>query len=144
MNFLGWRGLVFFDPEEHPIRNRTLARIPDERREWKIILEIKLKKHTGDIGGCILAVIPGFAGYHPAEVYLSSSMVPKVGVWTRIEVSQENEDGRYFLALSVEGNRVGREEILRNGQLMLSDASIDLCPAGNLCGDVRRLIVLNY
>ena len=75
-------------------------------------------------------------------------MVPKVGVWTRIEVSQENEDGRYFLALSVEGNRVGREETLRNGLLVidrvLSDASIDLCPAGNLCGDVRRLVVLNY
>ena len=130
------------------MRRRTLARIPDLRREWKIILEIKLKKHTGDIGGCILAVIPGFAGYHPAEVYLSSSMVPKVGIWTRVEVSQQKEDGRYFLALSVEGNRVGREETLRNGLLVidrvLSDASIDLCPAGNLCGDVRRLVVLNY
>ena len=144
-----------------------MARIPDERREWKIILEIKLKKHIhfGDTEGCILAVVPGFAGYHPVEVQLrstsidlvqgvtrsvwcSSSMVPKVGVWTRIEVSQENEDGRYFLALSVEGNRVGREETLRNGLLVidrvLSDASIDLCPAGNLCGDVRRLVVLNY
>ena len=162
LNFLGWRGLVFFDPEEHPMMERTLARIPDFRREWKIILEIKLKKPTHF--GCILTVIPGFAGSHPVEVHListsivngidlfhgvmrpvsSSSMVPKVGVWTRIEVSQEKEDGRYFLALSVEGNRVRREELLRNGQLMLSDASIDLCPARNLCGDVRRLVVLNY
>ena len=166
-NFLGWRGLVFFDPEEHPIGTRTLARIPDLKREWKIILEIKLKKHThfGDTEGCILAVVPGFAGYHPVEVHLRStsidlvqvdlvqevtrsvlcsSMVPKVGIWTRIEVSQEKEDGRYFFALSVEGNRVGREETLRNGLLRLSDASIDLFPAGNLCGDFRRLVVLNY
>ena len=168
LNFLGWRGLVFFDPEEHPIRRRTLhpdlaPRIPDGRREWKIILEIKLKKHThfGDTEGCILAVVPGFAGYARVEVHLrstsidlvqevtrsvlcSSSKVPKVGIWTRIEVSQEKEDGRYFFALSVEGNRVGREETLRNGLLRLSDASIDLFPAGNFCGDFRRLVVLNY
>ena len=151
------------------MKKRTMARIPDLGLEWKVILEIKLKKHThfGDIGGnlfSILEVMPGFVNVN-VKVHLTStslglvhevirdqirsfhsidcSMVPKVGKWTRIEVSQQEEDGRHFLALSVEGNESGREEISGPDLFYFSHTWIDSCTEGALCGDVRRLVVLN-
>ena len=41
---------------------------------------------------------------------VESSQVPEVGKWTRIEISHEDRDGEYFLALSVGGQEVGKTE----------------------------------
>ena len=41
---------------------------------------------------------------------VESSQVPEVGKWTRIEISHEEKDGEYFLALSVGGQEVERTE----------------------------------
>ena len=153
------------------MKKRTMARIPDLGLEWKVILEIKKHTHFGDIGGNLFSIggfrggaMPGIVNVN-VKVHLTStslglvhevirdqnrslhsiecSTAPKVGKWTRIEVSQQEEDGRHFLALSVEGNESGREEISGPDLFYFSDTWIDLGTQGALCGDVRRLVVLN-
>ena len=42
---------------------------------------------------------------------LESKQPPKVGEWTRIEISQEEENGKCVLSFSVGGNEIGREEM---------------------------------
>ena len=41
---------------------------------------------------------------------LRSTELPKVGEWTRIEISHEEEDGKFFFVFSVGGTQMGREE----------------------------------
>ena len=42
---------------------------------------------------------------------LESKQPPKVGEWTRIEISQEEENGRCILSFSVGGKEIGREDM---------------------------------
>ena len=42
---------------------------------------------------------------------MESAQLPKVGEWTRIEISHEKTDDKFFLSLSVGGSEVGREEV---------------------------------
>ena len=46
-------------------------------------------------------------------MYFDSDQQPKVGEWTRIEVSmeEEEEDGKHFLSLSVGGKQALKEEV---------------------------------
>merc|ERR1711978_631605 len=41
---------------------------------------------------------------------LRSTELPKFGEWTRIEISHEEEAGKFFFVFSVGGTQMGREE----------------------------------
>ena len=76
-------------------------------------------------------------------VRLGSNQLPKVGEWTRIEISREEIDGKYFLALSVGGKEVGRKEVseqreLVNVKFVLGHYLREKCQLGF----IRRLVVL--
>ena len=68
---------------------------------------------------------------------------PAVGEWTRIEVSHEEEDGKFFLSLSVGDAEVVKEEVTDPDLRNLSGVKILF---GGLKvsqpGCVRRLVVL--
>ena len=71
---------------------------------------------------------------------MSSTQLPKVGEWTKLELSHEEVDGKYFLSFSVGGREVGRKEAgpdLRN----LTDVEIDV-GGSSQPGFIRRLVVL--
>ena len=44
-------------------------------------------------------------------MFLRSDQLPKLGEWTKIEISHEEENGRFFLSLTVGGMVVGREDV---------------------------------
>ena len=74
-------------------------------------------------------------------VDLESNQVPKLDEWSRIEISQlEEEGGNYFLSLSVGGKEVGRKdfELGRN----LTDVKIYNGWASQL-GFIRGLLVFD-
>ena len=77
--------------------------------------------------------------------FLQSNQLPEVGEWTRIEMSHEEEDGKYFLSLSLGGKEVGREEVsdplLRNlidAQVTIGHSKRELTQPGF----IRRLVIL--
>ena len=41
---------------------------------------------------------------------LESNQLPRIGEWTRIEVSHEEEDGEFFLSFAVEGRELEGKE----------------------------------
>ena len=71
---------------------------------------------------------------------LMSSQLPKIGEWTRFEVSHEEVEGKYFLSFSVGGREVGRREAdPDHGKL----TDVEIYFRGlSLPGFVRRLVVL--
>ena len=42
---------------------------------------------------------------------IESNELPEVGKWTRVEISHEKEDDKYFLYLAVGGKELGRKEV---------------------------------
>ena len=74
-----------------------------------------------------------------AESRVVSSQLPKVGEWTRIEVSHEEVGGRYFLSLSVGGREVGRTEA---GPDLRKLTDVKIVAGKRQPGFVRRLVIL--
>ena len=74
-----------------------------------------------------------------------SSQVPEVGQWTRIEISHEERDGKYFLALSVGGQEVEKTEAhpdfkkLADVQIIAGGTAREVIPQP---GFIRRLAVV--
>ena len=71
---------------------------------------------------------------------------PKLGEWTRIEISQEEKNGKCFLSFSVGGKEVGRREVDYPGEI--TDVKIcfgpwvnDVWPAQP--GFIKGLVVLD-
>ena len=42
--------------------------------------------------------------------FLESNQLPRIGEWTRMELSHEEEDGKFFLSFAVGGRELGRKE----------------------------------
>ena len=77
------------------------------------------------------------------RIRVESDQIAKVGEWTRIEMThEEEEDGKYFLFMSVEGKVVGKEEVsiprMELADVQVTSFSYDGIPSGIL----RRLVVL--
>ena len=75
---------------------------------------------------------------------VTSNKLPKIGEWTRIEMTHEEVDGRYFLSLSVGGKEWGREEVTNTELGSLTDVTV--CTGlGQYSqpGFIRRLVVLH-
>ena len=156
--------MVFFDIEEHQISTdrgaNMLAEIPKLGTQWKIILEFKPTSFQFQLGVstlCFGLVVEAGDPLHsgiiidlchiypypcptPAPSTMSSTQLPKVGEWTKLELSHEEVDGKYFLSFSVGGREVGRKEAgpdLRN----LTDVKISVGRRVQP-GFIRRLVVL--
>ena len=60
---------------------------------------------------------PGYEG-------LESNQPPKLGEWTRIEISHEEENGKWILSFSVGGKEVGRDEVDQSSSRDITDVKI--------------------
>ena len=139
--FVGWGNLAYFefDTEEYLITNsKTLATIPKLGAQWKIMHEFRPVEYpqdtiSGNIPGpvslwvivplqklvlaCISFPFPYIALQVPdpdaGKRVSKYQPLPQVGVWTRIEISceEDEEDGTFFVALSVGGKELGRMEV---------------------------------
>ena len=88
--------------------------------------------------GVVHCIMEGDNPTH-VESRVVSSQLPKVGEWTRIEISHKKVDGKYFLSLSVGGREVGRAEAGADLK-KLTDVVISI--GKRQPGFVRRLVVL--
>ena len=81
---------------------------------------------------------------NPSKSCVASTQPPEAGEWTRIEMSHEKVDGKYFLSLSVGGREVGRMEAdprlrhLTLVKVVIGGGKLEF----NLPCLVRRLVVL--
>ena len=168
MHFSGWGTLVYFDTEEYQIEpdEIPIATIPTLGPQWKIIHDFKPTEYSSELMlnpvSLLVEVAPHFI---PGIVFsctetshsialvnlngpgmdLESSQPPKLGEWTRIEMSLEEENGMAILAFSVGGQEVGREVLGEFEPDLLVDVKI---LAGTSHGPaqpgfIRRLIVLD-
>ena len=68
--------------------------------------------------------------------------VPKLGQWTRVEMTHEKVDEEFYLTLSLDGKEVARVEA-HPGLQRLTDVSITFNATGSDDqASIRRLIVL--
>ena len=76
-----------------------------------------------------------------ADMLLESSSLPKIGEWTRIEISHEEVEDKFYLGLTVGGALLGRREAHPKLQRM---KSVTATFGGDqaLCGFFRSLVVL--
>ena len=161
----GWGDLVFFDTREHELSQQKMsfAEIPKLAPQWKIIFEFKLKAQlmVDDIelricfGELFSSLITAFVNsgirldqiiwdddLHQASARnIKSNIKPKIGEWTKIEISHERLGDQYFLAFSVDGREVGRTEGLDPELRNLTDLEI-MTDGAETEGVIRRVIVL--
>ena len=154
--FTGWGVLVFFDTEEHQIDGEIviLAQIPRLGAQWKIIFDAKFEGiedvwmlEAGEENGVMFnlsfnssKISLTMQDEGELRVTVESDQIAKVGEWTRIEIThEEEEDGKYFLFMSVEGKVVGKEEV-SIPRMELADVHVSSYGYGG--GILRRLVVL--
>ena len=118
---------------------KTLATIPKLEAQWKIIHDFKPTEYCQNgKGGCVsLRIGCGGVSREKAGIVFYQSIsknvlkagilydeglatehlaikcnkIPPIGEWTRMEISHEKEDGKYFLSFSIGGTEVGRKEV---------------------------------
>ena len=152
----------------------TLAEIPKLGNQWRVIHDFKPTEYLqaenppttatlslrvvfmGDNKTIIAIEFPfpkiGLAhAFHDenmerrTEYAVTSTQLPKVGEWTRVEIGHEKVDEKYFLALSVGGREVGRKEVSGPELRNLTDVNVYIGhPVEKNCqpGFIRRLVVL--
>ena len=75
-----------------------------------------------------------------AQRVAAGDQVPKVGEWTRIEISHKEEEGKYFLSLAVGGEHVGRAEVTDPVLKNPTDVKLFIGKPHPLPGNVRRVV----
>ena len=83
--------------------------------------------------------------HHPKVLETEEHPLPKVGEWTRIEISHEEEDGKFSFVFSVGGTEIGREESNNVFSELLNEEpslKIDLGNSDRQPGFVRGLVVV--
>ena len=142
-----------------------MVEIPKLGTQWKIIHEFKPTAYLQEVdpilnplGLCVGAGKPAHSAilieFRPPNISavhcmddntfhvvsrVVSSQLPKVGEWTRIEISHEEVEGRYFLSLSVGGREVGRTEA---GPDLRKLTDVKIVAGKRQPGFVRRLVIL--
>ena len=161
--FTGWGVLVFFDTEEHPFTRSDLAQIPRLGAQWKIIFDAKFGGFDDEFSQGLLLDDGGEdnvrfqLSFKSSKIRLSmwdggglrvtvvGDQIAKVGEWTRFEMThKEEEDGKYFLFMSVDGKVVGKEEVAIPRKMELADVHVSSFAGvgGIQRGILRRLVVL--
>ena len=166
----GWGKLLFFDVGEHPTDNlpcKRLATIPKLATQWRVMYEFKptatahASKSCPSFGLYSLvneqvlvievsctssSIFLGIGSERPGvEVdSVESSQVPEIGKWTRIVISHEERDGKYFLALSVGGQEVGKTEAHPDFKKLAVELEAGGVDGGLIAqpGFIRRLAVV--
>ena len=160
----GWGNLAFFDTREQELlqQEMSFAEIPKLAPQWKIIFEFKLKAQLmvddielricfGELFSSLITVFVNSGirldqiiwndDLHQASVRnIRSNIKPKIGEWTKIEISHEKVGDQYFLAFSVDGEVCMAKDLdpeLRN----LTDLEI-MTYGTEAVGVIRRVIVL--
>ena len=105
------------------MKETTLASIPKLADQWKIIHDFKPTEYSDTAVASVWMSASGSGRLDILSIYFDqsgvqlagrsvgipkSNQLPKLGEWTRIEISHEMEDGKYFVAFSVGGKEVGR------------------------------------
>ena len=75
---------------------------------------------------------------------VESNQLPRIGEWTRIEISHEEEDGKFFLSFGVAGRELERKEATDLELQGTTDVAIGIgLGTSNIQpGLIRRLVVL--
>ena len=154
----GWGRLAYYDPDEHKLTNnsKTLARISKMASEWKIIHDFKptAAVFPSTTFGLVLSsseprVVLSLEILHPTStsVYLrlvntaksvdkfvamNLNQLPTLNKWNRIEITYEEEGGKYFLSFSVNGRTSNKEEV--GDDLVL----------GSLKGDFKEVEIFTF
>ena len=76
-----------------------------------------------------------------ADILIESSSLPKIGEWTRIEISHEEVNDKFYLGLIVGGTLLGRCEAHPKLQRM-KIVTATFGGSGAQCGFFRSLVVL--
>ena len=172
-SFEGWDGLIFFDTSEHQLGEKRLFQLPPLGGQWKIIFDFKPTEYIQD-GRKRIVMSLGLGhndhrvtGYslaigspkiflrcrimHPnasAAVHsvgkVESNELPVVGEWTRVEISREKEEDKYFLYLTVGGKELGKSDVTFAESRAAPPAStfLHLNVTKTQPGFVRRLVAL--
>ena len=151
--------MVFIDGEEHEIKRKKvrLTNIPKLGIQWKVIFDLK-PVFVGR--GLVLILCDSeidraglMFGLSSSQIFASNSQgniqarqeadeVPKLGQWTRVEMTHEKVDEEFYLTLSLDGKEVARVEA-HPGLQRLTDVSITFNATGSDDqASIRRLIVL--
>ena len=139
---------------------KTLATIPKLKAQWKIIYDFKPTEYINNQFTSSLGVLVG--GRVGLDIVFSCSQIslrrwrldgedllllesrqlPTIGEWTRIEVSHEEEDGKFFLSFAVGGRELGRKEATDLELREMTDVRINIGGYWVQPGFIRRLLVL--
>ena len=166
--------MIFFDTNEHQIGEDRRFLLPPLGDQWKIFFDFKPTEYIQDerirtfvflaLGHndrrvTCLGLAIGFSkifldcgivhfGGVPVgekEVAFESNELPVVGEWTRVEISHEREEDKYFLYLTVGGKELGQKDVtsdqLRNAPGTLLSIGRD-DPGLIQTGFVRRVVAL--
>ena len=131
----GWGRLAYYDPDEHKPTNNstTVAIISKMASEWKIIHDFKPTAivFPSTTFGLVLSsseprVVLSLEILHPpstsvflrlvntakgVDKFVASNHAPTLNKWNRIEITYEEEGGKYFLSFSVNGRNSNKEEV---------------------------------
>ena len=80
-------------------------------------------------------------GDEEGQLFLESNQLPKIGEWTRMEISHEEEDGKFFLSFGVAGRELVRKEATEFREM--ADVMISIgASSSSQPGFIWRLVVL--
>ena len=79
-----------------------------------------------------------------SKITIESNELPEVGKWTRVEISHEKEEDKYFLYLTVGGKELGKSDVTFAESRAAPPAStfLHLNVTKTQPGFVRRLVAL--
>ena len=152
--------------EIQPDKEASLRIISKLRPQWKVFLDfqptsfpqdeqlyVAFAVSCRDDAGSVVALAISFEGSRiclvqddlaeapEAAMEIEGSSLPKIGEWTRIEISHEEVEDKFYLGLTVGGVLLGRREAHPKLQRM---KSVTATFGGDqaLCGFFRSLVVL--
>ena len=163
--------MIFFDTSEHQLGEKRLFQLPPLGGQWKIIFDFKPTEYIQDerqrnvmslvvghndlqVTGHSLSIgSPKISlrcriGHPDASVneigLVESNELPVVGEWTRVEISHEKEEDKYFLYLTVGGKELGKSDVTFAESRAAPPAStfLHLYVTKTQPGFVRRLVAL--
>ena len=99
-----WKIIHDFKPTDYPASEypRTILSLSSSSTRGFMlelsVLPTKIAIDLASTGGSVVEVV-------------SSNHVPKLNKWNRIEITYEEEGGKYFLSFSVNGKNSNKEEV---------------------------------
>ena len=166
--------MIFFDTSEHQLGEKRQFELSPLGGQWKIIFDFKPTEYIQDerqrivmslalghndrrVTGYSLAIgspkiflrcriLHPNAGVHVGNTVglVESNELPVVGEWTRVEISHEKEEDKYFLYLTVGGKELGKSDVTfaESRAAPLASTFLHLHVRDTQPGFVRRLVVL--